>query len=67
MPVYYGLSPDLERLSRIAKKYNIPLINDAAPAYGATCNDISITEYADITSYSLENSKHITTGDGGIM
>ena len=23
--------------------------------------------HADITSYSLENSKHITTGDGGIV
>ena len=68
MPVsLYGLSPDLERLSRISKKYNIPLINDAAQAYGSTCNNISITEYADITSYSLENSKHITTGDGGII
>ena len=26
-----------------------------------------MNRHADITSYSLENSKHITTGDGGIV
>lgn len=63
----YGLSADLVRLSEISKSYGIPLINDAAQAYGSTCCNKQITELADITSYSLENSKHITTGDGGIV
>ena len=68
MPVsLYGLSADLLRFSELAKSHGIPLINDAAQAYGATCNDIDINQLADITSYSLENSKHITTGDGGIV
>ena len=26
-----------------------------------------IAKIADVTSYSMENSKHITTGDGGIV
>lgn len=68
MPVsLYGLSADLIALSDIARSYAIPLINDAAQAYGATCDNQDINQLADITSYSLENSKHITTGDGGIV
>ncbi len=68
MPVsLYGLSADLEAFEKIGKKYGIPIINDAAEAFGATCNGKNINQQADITSYSLENSKHITTGDGGIV
>ena len=68
MPVsLYGLSADLEAFEKISQKYGIPIINDAAEAFGATCNGKNMNRHADITSYSLENSKHITTGDGGIV
>ena len=68
MPVsLYGLSADLEAFEKIGERYGIPIINDAAEAFGATCNGKNINRHADITSYSLENSKHITTGDGGIV
>ena len=68
MPVsLYGLSANLTALSNIAKSHQLPLINDAAQAFGAICSSKNINELADITSYSLENSKHITTGDGGIV
>ena len=68
MPVsLYGLSADLEAFEKLGEKYGIPIINDAAEAFGATCNGKNINEHAEITSYSLENSKHITTGDGGIV
>ena len=68
MPVsIYGLSCDLDPIMKIAKEYNIGVINDAAEAFGATYKGKKIAEIADITSYSTENSKHITTGDGGIV
>lgn len=68
MPVsLYGLSADMEKFKELGRKYNIPIINDAAEAYGATCNNTNMNLLADVTSYSLENSKHITTGDGGIL
>ena len=63
----YGLSVDLDKYAEISKKYNVPIINDAAEAFGATCKNRKMDSLADITSYSLENSKHITTGDGGIL
>ena len=55
MPVsLYGLSADMEKFKELGRKYNIPVINDAAEAFGATCNGKSINLLADITS--LENS-----------
>lgn len=68
MPVsLYGLSADMEKFKELGRKYNIPIINDAAEAFGAICNNKNMNLLADVTSYSLENSKHITTGDGGIV
>jgi len=68
MPVsLYGLSCDLDSLTSISKEYNIGLINDAAQAHGATYKNKLLGNIADITSYSTENSKHISTGDGGIV
>ena len=68
MPVsLYGLCCDLDPLMALGKKYGIPVINDAAETMGCTYKGRPIAEIADITSYSTENSKHITTGDGGIV
>ena len=68
MPVsLYGLSCDLDPLMALGKKYGIAVINDAAETMACTYKGRPIAEIADITSYSTENSKHITTGDGGIV
>jgi perosamine synthetase len=68
MPVsLYGLSCDLDPIMKIAREHGIGVINDAAEALGATYKGRPIAEIADITSYSTENSKHIATGDGGII
>ena len=68
MPVsLYGLPCDLEKLLEIGTKHGIPIINDAAQAHMASYKGKPLGGIADITSYSLENSKHITTGDGGIV
>lgn len=68
MPIsLYGVSCDLDGLMAIGKQHNIPVINDAAEAFGSTYHGKPIASIAEITSYSTENSKHITTGDGGIV
>ncbi len=68
MPVsIYGLSCDLDPIMEIGREYSIPVINDAAEAFGCLYNNSPMAPIADITSYSTENSKHITTGDGGIV
>jgi perosamine synthetase len=68
MPIsLYGVSCDLDSLMELGRKHGIAVINDAAEAFGATYKGKPIAAIADVTSYSLENSKHITTGDGGIV
>jgi perosamine synthetase len=68
MPIsLYGVSCDLDPLMELGRKHGIPVINDAAEAFGTTYKGKPIAAIADVTSYSLENSKHITTGDGGIV
>lgn len=68
MPVsLYGLSCDLDPIMEIAREFGVGVINDAAEAHGATYKGRPIASIADITSYSTENSKHLATGDGGIV
>lgn len=62
-----GNPPDMKSLSSTCRRYNVPLILDAAHAFGATIDGRQIHEFADVTCYSLQAIKHITTGDGGII
>lgn len=58
---------DLAELEKIGKDFGIPLIQDAAHAFGADWNGESISNWADFTCYSFQAIKHFTTGDGGAV
>ena len=64
---YGGLPCDLDELHVIAKEYNIPVIEDAAHALGATYHGKKIGEISPFTMFSFQAIKHITTGDGGML
>jgi dTDP-4-amino-4,6-dideoxygalactose transaminase len=64
---YAGLPCDMDELIAIAKEYNIPLIDDAAHALGATYKGQKIGEMTDFSMFSFQAIKHITTGDGGML
>jgi perosamine synthetase len=55
----YGLECDVEELMKIANQYDLCLIIDNAQHMG--------NHKAHITTYSFENSKHISCGEGGIV
>ena len=68
MPIsLYGLCCDLDPLMKLAEEHDLIVVNDAAEAFGAEYKGKMIAEIAHITSYSTENSKHITTGEGGVV
>lgn len=68
MPVYtLGTVPDMDRLRKIADKYRIPLIADAAAALGATYHGQKIGELADLTVISMNGNKMVTAGGGGVI
>jgi perosamine synthetase len=64
---YAGLPCDMDELMAIAREYNIPLIDDAAHALGATYKGQKIGEMTDFSMFSFQAIKHITTGDGGML
>ena len=57
----------MDELQALAKEYNIPIIEDAAHALGATYKGRKIGEISDFTIFSFQAIKHITTGDGGML
>ena len=64
---YGGLPCDMRELQAIASKYNIPIIEDAAHALGATYENKKIGSISDFTMFSFQAIKHVTTGDGGMV
>jgi len=63
----YGNMPNWDVLEHISKKYNIPIIEDAAEALGSTYNGRKAGEFGIASVFSFHNTKTITTGEGGMM
>ena len=57
----------MDELQKIANKYRIPIIEDAAHALGAKYNNKPIGSISDFTTFSFQAIKHFTTGDGGML
>lgn len=64
---YSGLPCDYGALKKIAKKYKLLLINDAAHSLGAEYKNKKIGSLADLTILSFHPVKSITTGEGGAV
>jgi dTDP-4-amino-4,6-dideoxygalactose transaminase len=64
---YGGLPCDYDAIQKIAKENNLIVIDDAAHAVGAKYKGTQIGNLADITTFSFQAIKHITTGDGGMI
>lgn len=68
MPVHlYGLAADMVPLMEISKKYNIPIIEDAAEAHGAEYNGKKVGGFGLAASFSFFGNKVITSGEGGMI
>jgi dTDP-4-amino-4,6-dideoxygalactose transaminase len=67
--VHWGGTPcDIDALHEGCERFGIPLIEDAAHAFGATYHGTRIgSNTADFTMFSFQAIKHITTGDGGLL
>jgi len=62
-----GYPSDLHALSDLVKNTGIKLIDDAAHALGAVYRNSNVGTLADITCFSFQAIKHLTTGDGGAI
>ncbi len=58
---------DLEKISEIAKKYNLFLVEDTCDALGAEYNGQKVGTFGDIGTLSFYPAHHITMGEGGAV
>jgi len=64
----YGQVAFTSKISAIAKKYNIKLIEDSAQAHGAELNNIKVGNFGDASAFSFYPSKNLGgLGDGGAV
>lgn len=68
IPVHMaGMACDLDALYGVAKKHDIPIIEDAAHALGTTYKGKPIGSEADFACFSFYAIKNITTVEGGAV
>lgn len=63
----YGNPCDVEAIQKIADKYQLKVIYDAAHAFGVTVNGKSIFEFGDISVCSLHATKMYHSVEGGLL
>ena len=63
----YGLSPDYDPIIKIAKKHKLKIIEDNAECFLGTYKNKLVGTIGDFASYSFQSSKHMTSGEGGMV
>ncbi|MDB9494348.1 aminotransferase class I/II-fold pyridoxal phosphate-dependent enzyme [Spirulina major CS-329] len=63
----YGQSADIDPILKTCNHYNIPLIEDAAEALGATYQGRTPGTFGKMGIYSFNGNKIITTSGGGML
>ena len=62
-----GPLADLDRLLPIARNHSLTVIEDAAHAHGCEWNGQRAGSFGDCGSFSFQNGKALTAGEGGIV
>ena len=67
IPVHLcGNATDMDPLMELADKYNLCVIEDSSQAYGTLYKGKHVGTIGHMGTFSLQQSKHITSGDGGL-
>jgi dTDP-4-amino-4,6-dideoxygalactose transaminase len=68
MPVNYAGDPsDLSEVYDFASKFNLRVIQDSAHAFGSKLNNKLVGSFGDISCFSFDGIKNITSGEGGCV
>jgi dTDP-4-amino-4,6-dideoxygalactose transaminase len=63
----YGMPYKIEDIKKISEKYEIPVIEDSAEALGSTYKGNKCGTFGDISIFSFNGNKIITTSGGGAL
>ncbi len=68
IPVHVGgRSCDMDAIMAIAKKHSLYVIEDAAHSVGSQWKGVGLGSIGDAGSFSFQNSKNLTSGEGGAI
>jgi dTDP-4-amino-4,6-dideoxygalactose transaminase len=63
----FGNPCQMGEIMEMARVRGIPVIEDCAQAFGAEINGRKVGAWGDLGCFSLQQGKHITTGEGGLV
>ncbi len=68
IPVHlYGCMSDMDALGELARKHNLKVVEDAAHQHGSRWRNIGAGALGDVGSFSMQQSKVLTSGEGGAI
>ena len=68
IPVHFAGYPcNMDEIAKVARKYNLRIIEDCAHSFGAFCNNKHVGTFGDAGCFSFYPTKNITTIEGGIV
>ncbi len=68
LPVHFaGLSCDMDALKKVAARYSLKIVEDAAHAFPASYKECKIGTIGDLTAFSFYATKPLATGEGGMV
>lgn len=63
----YGQCCDYARIAAACDRYEVPLVEDAAEALGASCGERAAGAFGHCAAFSFNGNKIITTSGGGML
>lgn len=68
IPVHMlGVATEQDKIHAIAKKYNIPVLDDACESLGAEWGSEKLGAQSDISAWSFDAGKTVIAGEGGMI
>jgi perosamine synthetase len=68
IPVHlYGVPANMPTICDIASEHSIAVIEDAAPAVGATIGGKAVGSFGEMAAFSFQGAKLLVTGEGGML
>lgn len=62
-----GYPADMDKIMKIAKRYNLKVIEDCCEAHGAMYHGKKVGTFGDLATFSFYVAHNITTGEGGMV
>ena len=63
----FGFMTKIDEIVAVGKKWNIPIIEDAAEALGSTYKNQPAGSFGELSAFSFNGNKIITAGGGGVI